>query len=113
MRRDMSGEMHIGLTNTLERLSTARQFDRVWQRDGDVTIELYRPEGRDRQTPHDRDEFYMIVSGTGTFRREDETVAFGPGDLLFVPAWMEHRFETFSDDFATWVVFFGPVQQRR
>ena len=33
---------------------------------------------------------------------------FGPGDLLFVPAGVEHRFEEFSDDLAVWVVFYGP-----
>jgi len=28
--------------------------------------------------------------------------------VLFVPARVEHRFEEFSDDFATWVIFWGP-----
>jgi len=28
--------------------------------------------------------------------------------MLFVPAGVEHRFENFSDDFATWVIFYGP-----
>ena len=28
--------------------------------------------------------------------------------VLFVPAGVEHRFDDFSDDFAAWVVFFGP-----
>jgi hypothetical protein len=27
---------------------------------------------------------------------------------LFAPAGLVHRFEEFSDDFATWVVFWGP-----
>jgi len=31
-----------------------------------------------------------------------------PGDLLFVPAGIVHRFEDFTDDFATWVMFYGP-----
>jgi len=35
-------------------------------------------------------------------------VTFGPGDALFVPAHTSHRFEDFSPDFATWVVFYGP-----
>lgn len=30
------------------------------------------------------------------------------GDVLFVPAGVEHRFEDFSDDLAGWVVFYGP-----
>lgn len=113
MRHDMSGDLHIALGSTLERLSRERLFDRVWQRDGDLAIELYRPVGRDRQVPHDRDELYIIAAGTGTFCRGDESVAFAPGDLLFVPAWEDHHFEAFSEDFATWVIFYGPVQPRR
>jgi mannose-6-phosphate isomerase-like protein (cupin superfamily) len=62
----------------------------------------------DPQKPHNRDEVYIIVSGTGRFVRGEESVAFGPGDALFVPAHMPHRFEGFSPDFATWVVFYGP-----
>jgi len=26
---------------------------------------------------------------------------------LFVPAGIEHRFENFTSDFATWVIFYG------
>jgi uncharacterized RmlC-like cupin family protein len=29
------------------------------------------------------------------------------GDVLFVPAQVPHCFESFSDDFQTWVIFFG------
>jgi mannose-6-phosphate isomerase-like protein (cupin superfamily) len=71
---------------------------------------LFAPRGEDVQTPHTQDEVYVVVSGSGTFRRGGERVAFDPGDLLFVPAKVPHRFETFSDDFSTWVVFFGPRQ---
>jgi hypothetical protein len=28
--------------------------------------------------------------------------------VFFTPAGWVHRFEDFSDDFATWVVFWGP-----
>jgi len=31
------------------------------------------------------------------------------GDVIFAPAGIEHRFENFSDDFVTWVIFYGPV----
>jgi mannose-6-phosphate isomerase-like protein (cupin superfamily) len=69
---------------------------------------LFAPEGEDRQTPHTQDEFYVIVSGNGVFRRGEETVPFVAGDVLFVPAREPHRFESFSDDFQTWAIFFGP-----
>ncbi len=75
---------------------------------GSLDVEVYAPRGHDGQTPHTRDEVYIVASGTGTFVRDGERVAFGPGDFLFVPAGMDHRFEDFSDDFATWVLFYGP-----
>lgn len=38
----------------------------------------------------------------------DETVHFNPGDFLFVPAGMPHRFYDFGDSMMTWVMFYGP-----
>lgn len=90
---------------------------------GSMEVRWYAPEGEDRQHPHDRDEVYVVVSGTGTFVRAaegnpfddtalpvcgEERVPFEPGDVLFVPAGTVHRFEGFSSDFATWAVFYGP-----
>lgn len=75
---------------------------------GDVSVELFAPRGVDTQTPHTRDELYIVSSGSGTFRRGDETCEFRAGDLLFVPAHVDHRFERFTGDFRTWVIFFGP-----
>src|ERR1700722_3982907 len=78
--------------------------------DGDLELRLYAPEGRDPQTPHDRDELYIVASGHGSFRAGERTYPFSPGDLLFVAAHETHRFEDFSDDFATWVVFYGAAK---
>ena len=75
---------------------------------GSMSVEVYAPQGHDPQQPHTQDELYFVVSGTGTFRNGDERHPFGPGDCLFVPAGREHRFEEFSNDFVTWVVFWGP-----
>lgn len=73
-----------------------------------MSVELYAPIGTDEQTPHEQDELYVIVSGTGMFNRAGERRPFKPHDMIFVPAGMEHRFEGFSDDFQTWVIFWGP-----
>ena len=81
---------------------------RVLFEHGSLEVEIYAPRGHDPQQPHSRDELYVVISGRGFFRNGDERHAFGPGDLLFVPAGVEHRFEEFGDDFATWVVFYGP-----
>ncbi|HVU17843.1 MAG TPA: cupin domain-containing protein [Candidatus Didemnitutus sp.] len=75
---------------------------------GSMSVELYAPRGQDEQTPHRRDEIYVIVSGSGQFVHGVRRDPFGPGDVLFAPAFMEHRFEDFTDDFCTWVIFYGP-----
>jgi mannose-6-phosphate isomerase-like protein (cupin superfamily) len=75
---------------------------------GTLSVELYAPREHDPQEPHTRDEVYVVVEGSGRFRNGPERHPFGPGDLLFVPAGVEHRFEEFSDDLAVWVIFYGP-----
>ena len=75
---------------------------------GSMTVELYAPVGTDPQQPHQQDELYFVISGTGEFVCGQERSRFGPSTVLFVPAGAVHRFENFSTDFATWVVFWGP-----
>ncbi len=74
---------------------------------GTMTVEYYAPVGVDKQTPHKKDELYIIAKGNGIFNRNGERILFNEGDVLFVPAGMEHRFEDFSGGFATWVIFYG------
>ena len=75
---------------------------------GLLVVELYAPDAVDPQKPHTRDEVYFVVSGKGEFVMDGERAPFDAGDALFVAAGVEHRFENFSADFATWVVFYGP-----
>jgi mannose-6-phosphate isomerase-like protein (cupin superfamily) len=75
---------------------------------GSMELGYYRPLERDEQTPHEQDEIYVIHTGSGVFILGDERIPFAPGDALFVPAGVDHRFVEFSDDFATWVIFWGP-----
>ena len=77
-------------------------------RHGTLEVGVYRPVKVDDQKPHTRDELYVVLSGSGTFVSGAERRPFGPHDVLFVAAGVEHRFENFSDDFATWVFFYGP-----
>jgi mannose-6-phosphate isomerase-like protein (cupin superfamily) len=77
-------------------------------RHGSLEVEIYRPLKLDRQQPHGRDEVYVVISGSGQFVNGDSRHPFTVGEVLFVPAGVEHRFEEFTDDFATWVFFYGP-----
>ena len=90
---------------------SAGEFVEVFNQ-GELSVEYYKPEQVDKQQPHDRNEVYVVASGRGTFYCNGKRTSFYAGDFLFVPAWMDHRFEHFSDDFATWVIFYGPVISR-
>jgi mannose-6-phosphate isomerase-like protein (cupin superfamily) len=86
---------------------TDKKFTVLMQH-GSMQIEYFASKNIDTQTPHTQDEIYVITSGTSNFYRDDETISCKTGDVIFVPAGMEHRFVNFSDDFATWVIFYGP-----
>ena len=75
---------------------------------GTLRVLLYAPRGTDPQLPHQQDEVYLIVKGTGTFRVKDTVEPFGEGDVLFVKAGDVHRFERLTDDLMVWALFYGP-----
>jgi mannose-6-phosphate isomerase-like protein (cupin superfamily) len=75
---------------------------------GSLVVKLYAPRGDDPQTPHSRDEVYVVAQGSGEFVCAGARQTFAPHDVLFAAAGVEHRFENFSDDFAVWVFFYGP-----
>lgn len=77
-------------------------------RHGTLELRYYVPPMPDPQLPHTRDELYVVAQGKGNFVRAGERVACGPGDVLFVPANVEHCFVDCSPGFAVWVIFYGP-----
>jgi len=60
---------------------------------------------KDRQSPHREDEVYYVVRGRGRFVQGSLDRPVGPGDTLFVPAQVEHRFHTIEDELVVLVVF--------
>jgi mannose-6-phosphate isomerase-like protein (cupin superfamily) len=75
---------------------------------GSMSVEVFAPRGTDYQQPHDQDELYFVVSGTALFHHESEVIPVASGDCLFVAAGDRHHFKMMSEDFVTWVVFWGP-----
>lgn len=82
----------------------------VWDlepfKERDVTLVFFAPRGSDYQTFHEQDEFYFIARGSGLLVIENERLDFRAGDTFFVPALKPHHFENFTEDFATWAIFF-------
>jgi mannose-6-phosphate isomerase-like protein (cupin superfamily) len=64
--------------------------------------------GTDDQSPHTEDEIYVVTRGRA--RMGDRHLK--PGDVIFVPAGEEHRFEDVTEDLALLVVF-GPAEGTR
>src|SRR5215472_6966814 len=75
---------------------------------GTLKVKLSLPVSPNQQTPHAQDEIYLIVRGRGVLFHDGRRDAFESGDVMFVAAGVEHRFEDFSADLAVWVIFYGP-----
>ena len=61
----------------------------------------------DRQQPHDEDEVYVVLEGSGALEIEGTTTPLSEGMALFVGAGAEHRFTSY-EQLALLVVFNGP-----
>ena len=101
------GRFTVSEASSLLQQKSNREFAEIFAH-GTLVVEMYRPVAVDRQQPHARDEIYVVISGFGQFLNGKSTHPFGPGDVLFVAAGVEHRFFDFSEDFSTWVFFYGP-----
>ena len=71
-----------------------------------VRLVFFAPRHADYQTSHKEDEFYFITRGSGKLVIEEDSFECAAGDAFFVAAGVPHHFEDFTDDFATWAVFF-------
>jgi mannose-6-phosphate isomerase-like protein (cupin superfamily) len=50
----------------------------------------------DGQEPHDQDEIYVVLEGTGVLTVAGEEMELHRGDAAFVPAETEHRFSAYQ-----------------
>ena len=109
-----SNQAHLSVSVALQALAEAGGARSITLFEhGSLQVKLYVPRGPhgellDPQTPHTRDELYVVAQGQGQFFNGETRRPFRPGDLLFAPAGSPHRFEDFSADFAVWVMFYGP-----
>lgn len=50
----------------------------------------------DRQQPHEDDEVYVVLEGTGVLEVEGDTVPVKEGSAVFVEAGADHRFSAYE-----------------
>ena len=61
----------------------------------------------DTQDPHEEDEVYVVLEGSGVLEVEGTATPLDEGMALFVPAHAEHRFTAY-EHLSLLVVFNGP-----
>ncbi len=65
--------------------------------------------GVDPQSPHTEDEVYYVISGKALIRVGDKDQSVGAGSIVYVAAYVPHRFHTIEEDL-TVLVFFAPAE---
>jgi len=63
----------------------------------------------DPQRPHREDELYVVLEGRARFRAGERVCSLTGGEVLYVPAALEHRFEDIEEDL-TLLVMFAPAE---
>lgn len=65
--------------------------------------------GEDPQSPHAEDEVYVVVAGAGEITVAGEERSVRTGSVIYVPARVEHRFHSITQELRM-LVFFAPAE---
>jgi len=76
---------------------------------GPITAEVgkYPPNSSAPKNPHNEEELYYILSGSGKLRVGDDTHDIEAGDLVYVEPATEHDFFHITEE-VTVLIIFGP-----
>src|SRR5204863_3759647 len=91
--------MHaFGIAAVKERLGEAGGGYEIVHESAGLELGVYvlvAPEP-DRQQPHDDDEIYVVLEGTGVLQVEDAEIPVQEGSAVFVEAGADHRFSAYE-----------------
>lgn len=91
--------MHaFGVASVVEKLRAAGGGYEIVHESPGLELGVYvlvAPEA-DRQQPHEDDEIYVVLEGSGVLEVEDEQVPVHEGDAVFVEAGADHRFTAYE-----------------
>ena len=89
----MSAPRPIDIEAAKARLLEAGGYEVVHQSAGlEIGVYVLVAPEPDRQQPHEDDEVYVVLEGSGTLEIEGERVELHVGQAAFVPAGADHRF---------------------
>jgi mannose-6-phosphate isomerase-like protein (cupin superfamily) len=96
----------FGVRTVVEKLRAAGGGYEIVHESPGIEIGVYvlvAPEP-DRQQPHEDDEVYIVLDGSGVLDVEGESVPVAGGDAVFVEAGADHRFSAY-EQLAVLVIF--------
>jgi quercetin dioxygenase-like cupin family protein len=83
----------IEISGAKERLASTGGYQIVHRSPGlELGVYVLVAPEPDRQQPHEDDEVYVVLEGSGVLEVEGERTELGEGHAVFVPAGADHRF---------------------
>jgi mannose-6-phosphate isomerase-like protein (cupin superfamily) len=80
-----------------QRLGEAGGYESVHSSPGlEIGVYVLVAPEPDRQQPHDDDEIYIVLEGSGVLDVNGQKVELREGHALFVPSGVEHRFSGYE-----------------
>ncbi len=109
----MNGSHHSLANLEQQRLETGKLY-LEFVRTLDISAGLYvLPVGStDPQQPHSEDEIYVVLAGKARIQVGETDFSANAGDSIFVPATLEHRFHSITEELRV-IVVFAPAEYSR
>jgi mannose-6-phosphate isomerase-like protein (cupin superfamily) len=109
----MNGSHHSLENLEQQRLESGKLYlEFVRQPDLSAGLYVLPVGGIDPQQPHNEDEIYVVLSGRAQIRVGETDFPANAGDTIFVPANLEHRFHSITEELRV-IVVFGPAEYSR
>ncbi len=100
---------HVPTAKLVDALETSEDQHIEALTAGPITTEIGRyPAGTSTpKNPHNEEEIYYVISGSGKIRVGDDTHHVEPGDMVYVEPALEHDFFDITEDLVVLIIF-GP-----
>jgi mannose-6-phosphate isomerase-like protein (cupin superfamily) len=110
---NMNGSHHsLEILETQRNQSGKMYLEFVRQPDLSAGLYVLPVGGTDPQQPHSEDEIYVVLAGRARIQVGKNDFPANAGDSIFVPANLEHRFHSITEELRV-IVVFGPAEYSR
>ncbi|WIV66884.1 cupin domain-containing protein [Natrialbaceae archaeon AArc-T1-2] len=100
----------VSITDTLDDLEPGELQHKEVLEAGPITVDVgkYPADSAAPKNPHNEEELYYVLSGSGKIRVGDDTHDIEAGDLVYVEPSLEHDFFKITEDITVMIIL-GPA----